>query len=80
MPVLLAAALLVFLGGIAAGGSGTPDPNLIGWENPSAQTPDPTGSAPQPDPTLRICIHKRLSRVWKWEIMTIDSAEDTEIS
>ena len=29
---------------------------------------------------LRTCIHKRLSRVWKWEIMTIVSAEETEIS
>ena len=29
---------------------------------------------------LRTCIHKRLSRVWKWEITTIDSAEETEIS
>ena len=29
---------------------------------------------------LRSCIHNRLSRVWKWEIMTIDSAEETEIS
>ena len=30
--------------------------------------------------TLRTCINKRLSRVWKWEITTIDSAEETEIS
>ena len=29
---------------------------------------------------VRTCIHKRLSRVWKWEITTIDSAEETEIS
>ena len=29
---------------------------------------------------FRTCIHKRLSRVWKWEIMTIVSAEETEIS
>ena len=30
--------------------------------------------------SLRSCIHKRLSMVWKWEITTIDSAEETEIS
>ena len=29
---------------------------------------------------VRICIHKRLSKVWEWEIMTIVSAEETEIS
>ena len=29
---------------------------------------------------VRTCIHKRLSRVWKWEIRTIVSAEETEIS
>lgn len=29
---------------------------------------------------LRTCIHNRLSKVWKWEITTIDSAEETEIS
>lgn len=29
---------------------------------------------------VRTCIHKRLSRVWEWEIATIDSAEETEIS
>ena len=32
------------------------------------------------DVTLRTCIHKRLSKVWEWEIMTIVSAEDTVIS
>ena len=31
-------------------------------------------------PRVRKRIHKRLSRVWKWEMMTIDSAEETEIS
>ena len=30
--------------------------------------------------SLRTCIHKRLSKVWEWEIMTIVSAEDTVIS
>lgn len=29
---------------------------------------------------LRSCIHKRLSKMWKWEIMTIVSADETEIS
>ena len=29
---------------------------------------------------LRSCIHKRLSKVWKWEILTIASAEEREIS
>ena len=29
---------------------------------------------------VRTCIHNRLSKVWKWEIMTIVSAEETEIS
>ena len=29
---------------------------------------------------VRTCIHKRLSKVWEWEIMTIVSAEDTVIS
>ena len=32
------------------------------------------------DTHVRTCIHKRLSRVWKWEILTIVSAEETEIS
>ncbi len=27
---------------------------------------------------VRTCIHKRLNRVWKWEILIIDSAEETE--
>ena len=30
--------------------------------------------------SLRTCIHKRLSKVWTWEITTIDTAEETEIS
>ena len=29
---------------------------------------------------VRSCIHKRLSKVWKWEILTIASAEEREIS
>ena len=29
---------------------------------------------------LRTCIHNRLSKVRKWEILTIVSAEETEIS
>ena len=29
---------------------------------------------------LRTCIHKRLSKEWKWEMVTIDSAEEIEIS
>ena len=29
---------------------------------------------------FRTCIHKRLSKVWTWEITTIDTAEETEIS
>ena len=29
---------------------------------------------------LRTCIHIRLSKVWKWEILAIASAEETEIS
>ena len=29
---------------------------------------------------LRSCIHKRLSKVWKWEILTMASADETEIS
>ena len=29
---------------------------------------------------VRSCIHKRLSEVWKWEILTIASAEEREIS
>ena len=29
---------------------------------------------------LRSCIHKRLSKVWKWEILTIASAEERKIS
>ena len=31
-------------------------------------------------PEVRSCIHKRLSTVWKWEILTIASAEEREIS
>ena len=30
--------------------------------------------------SIRSCIHKRLSKVWKWEILTIASAEEREIS
>ena len=37
-------------------------------------------SADEPMKSLRTCIHKRLSKVWEWEIMTIVSAEDTVIS
>ena len=29
---------------------------------------------------LRSCIHNRLSKVWRWEILTIASAEEMEIS
>ena len=29
---------------------------------------------------IRSCIHKRLSKVWKWEILSIASAEEIEIS
>ena len=29
---------------------------------------------------LRSCIHKHLSKVWKWEILTIASAEEREIA
>ena len=29
---------------------------------------------------LRSCIHNRLSKVWRWEILTIASAEEVEIS
>jgi hypothetical protein len=32
------------------------------------------------DGNIRSCIHKRLSKVWKWEILTIASAEEREIS
>lgn len=46
LPILLAAALLVFAGGIAVGGSGTPDDNQPSQENLSAHLPAPTESAP----------------------------------
>lgn len=29
---------------------------------------------------VRSCIHNRLSKVWRWEILTIASAEEMEIS
>lgn len=45
IPVLLAAALLVLAGGIAAGGSGTPDQNQTTQENLSTQIPGQTESA-----------------------------------
>lgn len=45
IPVLLAAALLVLAGGIAAGGSGTPDQEHTTQENLSAQIPGQTESA-----------------------------------
>ncbi len=35
---------------------------------------------PLADILMRSCIHKRLSKVWICEILTIDSAEETEIS
>ena len=45
VPVLLAVVLLVFVGGIAAGGSGTSDPDLTDQQNLSAQIPGPMESA-----------------------------------
>ena len=51
IPVMLAIVLLVFAGGIAAGGSGTPDHDLTGQENLSAQIPGSMESAPLPTPT-----------------------------
>lgn len=51
LPVLFAAALLVLAGGIAAGGSGTPDDNHPTQENLSAYLPAPTESAPLPTPS-----------------------------
>ena len=47
IPVLFAVVLLAFAGGLAAGWSKTPEHNRTGQENPSAQIPDPMGSASQ---------------------------------
>ena len=51
VPVLLAAALLAFAGGLAVGRSGTPGQDKTAQNDPSAQSPGPTESASQPTPT-----------------------------
>ena len=46
VPALLAVVLLLFAVGMAAGGNGTPEHGQSIQDDASAQTPDPTGSAP----------------------------------
>ena len=72
VPVLLAAALLAFLGGIAAGWSKTPDHGQTVQENPSAQIPDPMGSASQPDPTLIPASDKPVSTDDHWALILVN--------
>ena len=72
VPVLLAAALLAFAGGLAAGWSKTPEHDRTGQENPSAQTSDSTGSASQPISTPVPASDEPVSTEDNWALILVN--------
>ena len=72
VPVLLAAALLMFLGGIAVGRSGMPEHDRTDQENPSAQISDTTESTSQPTPTPISASDKPDSTEDNWALMLVN--------
>ena len=72
MPVLLAAALLAFTGGIVAGGSGTSDRDRTTQDEPGTPIPSPMGSASQPDPTLIPTSDDPVSAGDNWALILVN--------
>ena len=72
VPVLLAAVLLAFAGGLAVGWSKTPEHDRTGQENPSAQIPDPMGSASQPISTPAPASDKLVSTADNWALILVN--------
>ena len=72
VPVLLAAALLAFLVGLAAGGSGTPEHDRTGQDDPSAQVSDPTESASQSISTPVPASDKPVSSGDNWALILVN--------
>lgn len=72
VPVLFAAILLAFAGGLAVGWSGTPDRGRTGRENPSAPVSDSTGSASQPISTPVPVSDEPDSTEDNWALMLVN--------
>ena len=72
VPVLLAAALLAFAGGLAAGWGGAPGRDRTGQENPNAQVSDPMGNASQSIPTSIHASDKPVSAGDSWALMLVN--------
>ena len=72
IPVLFAAALLAFAGGLAARGNGTPGRDLTDLKNPSTQIPDPTESASQSTPSSVPASDKPVPAEDNWALMLVN--------
>lgn len=72
VPVLFAAALLAFAGGLAAGWSKTPGQDQTSRENPNAQASGPMESASQSVPTAAPVSDKPVSTEDNWALILVN--------
>ena len=72
MPVLFAAALLAFTGGIMAGGSGTPGRDRTAKDDPGIQVPGPMGNASQSIPDPIPASDKPVSAGDNWALILVN--------